>query len=71
MEIKADFPISEKEKIAYLNAIQDKNGGTLDGIEEINLTTDKEDPDYVVADYTVQEEKFERIRRINCSPLMQ
>lgn len=64
MKINADFKVTDKEKIAYLSAIKDANGGSLEGVDEITLTQDKNDPDYVLVDFVVKKPKFERIRRI-------
>ena len=61
MDFKADFRINDEELAAYLEAIKEKNGGTLEGIESVSLKLDNDD---VLIDYVVKTPKFERIRRI-------
>lgn len=56
--------MTQKEHDAYLAYVKEKNGGTLDGVTDIVVEMTSPNDDQVAISYHVNEEKFERIRRI-------
>lgn len=54
--------MTQEEHDAYLEYVKGKNGGSLDGVTDIAVIF--VDDDNVEVNYHVDEDKFERIRRI-------
>ena len=64
VKITADFDITPNEKDVYVNYVKNQLGAKADTLSTVSATLNKE-TDEVTLNYSLDNQKFERIRRIN------
>ena len=64
VKITADFDITPNEKDVYVNYVKNQLGAKADALSTVSATLNKE-TDEVTLNYSLNNQKFERIRRIN------